>query len=71
MALPAFLFVEQFKSLLPVGLGFAAGAMLWVAIFDLFVEAIEESGIRYALPTVAISAFLMSEAQSFIEGEHL
>jgi zinc transporter, ZIP family len=40
MAVPAFLFFETFQALLPLGLGFAAGAMLWMVAAELVPDAV-------------------------------
>lgn len=39
MAVPAFVFVELFSPLLPYGLGFAAGAMVFMVFLELLPEA--------------------------------
>jgi zinc transporter ZupT len=39
MAVPAFLFVEKFRPVLPYGLGFAAGAMVFMVFLELMPEA--------------------------------
>ena len=59
MAVPAFLFVEQFAAFLPVGLGFAGGAMIWLVVADLVPEALETTRPSTVAGVVAASAFAM------------
>ena len=60
LAVPAFLFVLTFTPWLPVGLGLAAGAMLWMVFSELLPEAGAhvESGALGALVTGAFAAML-------------
>jgi zinc transporter ZupT len=46
VAAPAFLFVEAFRPFLPVGFGFAAGAMTWLVFAELVTDARRELTAR-------------------------
>jgi zinc transporter, ZIP family len=59
MAVPAYLFVETFEPFLPVGLGFAAGAMLWLVAWELLPEALREARPVPVATTVVSSAAAM------------
>lgn len=70
MAVPAFMFVHSFLPLLPVGLGFAGGAMMWVAFMELLMEAYEDTD-AVTTGVVSTSALgLMILIQKSIEGDH-
>lgn len=43
MAVPAFLFVERVRPALPYGLGFAAGAMVFMVLVELLPDAYEQA----------------------------
>jgi len=69
MAIPAFLSVKAFSPLLPLGLGFASGAMAYVAIFELFPEAAEESSTTMTAAVGALACAGMFAAQHWIHAE--
>jgi len=66
MAVPAFLFIEIFQQYLPMGLGFAGGAMIWMVFAELIPDALEESETSVVATTVTISTALMVLFQSLI-----
>lgn len=62
MAVPSYLFVEAFREFLPIGLGFAAGAMFWLVFAELIPEANENEkpenvGIVVTLAFASMIAF--------------
>jgi zinc transporter ZupT len=43
LAVPAFLFVDSFRGLLPFALGFAAGAMIFVVVGEMLPQALRQA----------------------------
>jgi zinc transporter ZupT len=66
MAVPAFVFVETFRSLLPYGLGFAAGAMIWMVFSELVPDALDEASGNLVAIIVTLSVLAMVAFQVLI-----
>jgi zinc transporter, ZIP family len=68
MAVPAYLFVEWFEPLLPVGLGFAAGAMIWMVAAQLVPDALQTSAPLPIAAALIASAGVMVALQVVLLG---
>jgi ZIP family zinc transporter len=55
LALPAFAFVAAFDGLLPAGLGFAGGAMIWMVAVEIVPDALRTSSRRAVAASLAAS----------------
>jgi zinc transporter, ZIP family len=66
MAVPAFLFVDLFEPLLPGGLGFAGGAMIWMVFSELVPDALDETSSNLAAIVITLSIAAMVAFQFLI-----
>jgi ZIP family zinc transporter len=68
MAVPAYLLVEWFEPLLPVGLGFAGGAMIWMVAAQLIPDALHTSPPGPVAAALSIAAAAMIGLQLLLLG---
>lgn len=66
MAVPAFLLVEWFEPVLPAGLGFAGGAMVWMVARELVPDAAGDLRRREVAAIVVISTLAMVALQVYV-----
>jgi ZIP family zinc transporter len=68
LAVPAFLFVTAFEPFLPIGLGLAAGAMIWMALAELLPDALDDVASATVASAVTASIGAMLAFQELLRG---
>lgn len=66
IAVPAFLLVEIFEPILPIGLGLAAGAMIWMATSEIIPEALEKAPKEEVATALTLSVAAMTIFQVLV-----
>ena len=66
MAIPAYLFVTAFEPFLPIGLGLAAGAMIWMVFAEMLPDALGRLSGRAVGATVVLAFMTMFAFQLLI-----
>ncbi|HYD54022.1 MAG TPA: ZIP family metal transporter [Gemmatimonadaceae bacterium] len=66
MAVPAYLLVAHFAAVLPYGLGFAAGAMVYMVLIELLPEAYEAARGREVAMVVGLTTVGMLVFQHYV-----
>ncbi len=68
LAVPAYLFVDSFRGILPVALGFAAGAMMLVVVGEIVPEALRQAPRRSVATygALAFAATAVLQAAAFL-----
>jgi zinc transporter ZupT len=67
LAVPAFVFVETFAALLPLGMGFAAGCMIWITVAELLPDALEAADASAVATTATIAAAALEAFRMWTE----
>ena len=66
MAVPAYLFVETVRPALPYGIGFAAGAMVFMVLVELLPEAYDQARRASVALTVCLTLVAMVMLQQYL-----
>jgi len=59
LAVPSFLLVEIFEPFLPIGMGLAAGAMVWICFSELLPEPFRKQKTIYVIAAVLLGMLVM------------